>query len=171
VIILTTSFTGGVILTIPTDEAMGFMTQGGGWWDGRPRGFVEEQIERNIRDGRDPRGAHRFVKAMGEGGCTTAEALEIIRDRDAAHLGTAHEVVTREDIPGDRWFRDAWRRSHNGGPVYIDLEMARKVHLKRLTFFADRHRLKLNLPRWRHRIRTAPSLEALRMEWPKARAA
>ena len=54
------------------------------------------------------------------GGCTTAEAYGIIRDRDCSHLGTGCELWDASDLPTDRRYRNAWRRSHNGGPIYID---------------------------------------------------
>ncbi len=65
------------------------------------------------------------------GGCTTAEALGIIRDRDCAHLGTAIELWDLVDVPTERWFRNAWVRSHNGGPISINLKLARPIQWKK----------------------------------------
>ena len=66
-----------------------------------------------------------FVMAMQFGGCTDAEAYEIMRDRFCAHLGSGIELWDTTDVPKDRWFREAWVRSHNGGPIDISLTKAR----------------------------------------------
>ena len=105
--------------------------QAGGLWNDRPRGFIDVQIDRQIAAGHDPDAAARFALAMAFGGVTEHEAFEIIRDRDCAHKGTAHEKISPHNLPS-RWFRDAWRRSHNGGPVMIDLEAARQIQFARL---------------------------------------
>lgn len=100
--------------------------QSGGYWDDRPRGFLETQIERQVGDGIDRDHARRFAHAVAFGGVTESEAWEIIRDRDCARHGTLHELIHTDDLP-DRHFRDAWTRSHNGGPVYVSLEKARPI--------------------------------------------
>lgn len=66
------------------------------------------------------------------GGLTTNEALGLIRDRDCAHRGTGIELWNVADVPSDRWFRDAWRRSHDGGPIWVDLDIARDIQRKRI---------------------------------------
>jgi hypothetical protein len=129
----------GVTITYPTAECLACLCSGG-YWGVSPRGFLATQIERNIAEGRDPDASRRFVMALAFGGLTQAEAFEVIRDRDCKHLGTAHEAWDLEDLPRDRWFRDAWTRSHNGGPIGIDLEAARGVqwrHIERAV--AERH--------------------------------
>ena len=68
---------------------------------------------------------------MAFGGCTEAEVWEIIRDRDCARHGTLHELIDVSDLP-DRWFRDAWRRSSNGGPPSVDLEKAKPIQWRKL---------------------------------------
>src|SRR5207237_649888 len=121
---------GGISVCCPADEAIAWMSCGG-FWSRRPRGFMETQIEWQIARGIDPDVAKRYAHAMKFGGCTTAEALEIIRDRDCAPHGTAIELWDIDDIPTDRWFRNAWRRSHNGGPIYIDLNQAMPIQFER----------------------------------------
>ena len=98
----------------------------GGFWSDKPRGFGEIQIERQIARGVQADAARRYVKAMQCGGLTTAEAYAVIRDRDCSHLGYHIELMDYEELP-DRWFRNAWKRSQNGGPVGIDLTHARTL--------------------------------------------
>lgn len=105
--------------------------QNGGFWDDRPRGFIQTQIERQIKDGIAEAHATRFAHAVAFGGCTEAEVWEIIRDRDCARHGTLHELIDTSELP-DRWFRDAWRRSSNGGPPSVDLEKARPIQWRKL---------------------------------------
>lgn len=128
--IITTGHNGGVIVTTPSERTIAVMGSGGRW--GRvARGFIERQIERQLSDGRNADAVARFTRALAFGGCTSAEALGIIRDRDCGHIGTAHDIVDALDLP-DRWFRDAWRRSHNGGPIVIDMKAARSVQWRKL---------------------------------------
>jgi hypothetical protein len=35
-------------------------------------------------------------------------------------------------VPTDRWFRDAWRRSSNGGPIYIDIDKAIEIQARKI---------------------------------------
>jgi hypothetical protein len=105
--------------------------QCGGYWDLAPRGFVEVQVERQIRDGINPDHARRFAQAMAFGGCSESEVWEIIKDRDCARFGIHHEIVSTDDLP-DHWFRDAWARGHNGGPVFVDMVKAREVQWRKI---------------------------------------
>jgi hypothetical protein len=127
VIVYTRHDDGGVSVNSgPSREVLRAM-QCGGYWAAFPRGFVETQIERQIGAGINPDHARRFAHAVAFGGTTEAEAWDIIKDRDCARFGKLHELQDRADLPADRWFRDAWRRSANGGPVGIDLEKARPI--------------------------------------------
>jgi hypothetical protein len=110
----------GVSICAPSLTALGYMTGGGGRWDGFPRGFLERQVAEQAKHGVGEDNAARFVRAMQFGGCSTPEAYGIMRDRFCAHLGTGCELWDVEDVPTDRTYRDAWRRSHNGGPILID---------------------------------------------------
>ena len=107
------------------------MTGGGGRWDAEirflPRGFMDRQIAAQARHGVGERAAARFVRAMQWGGLTTAEAYAVMRDRFCAHLGTGCELWDVGDVPTDRRYRDAWRRSHNGGPIVIDTRKAMEM--------------------------------------------
>ncbi|HVX35426.1 MAG TPA: hypothetical protein VHC71_04315 [Hyphomicrobium sp.] len=79
-----------------------------------------------------PRAAYRYARMMVTGGCTRREAIEIIAERDCGHLGTAIEIVDIDEIPKDRTHRDAWRRSQNGGPIYIDEKHAQRIDEARM---------------------------------------
>lgn len=164
--IVYTRFDGGVSVTCPTDWIMHVLAHGQ-FWLGMPRGFVDAQIERQIARGVHPYAAVRYARAMVSGGLTTAEALEVIRDRDCGHLGTAHELWDVDDIPRDQWFRNAWVRSHNGGPIGIDLRKAKRIQYQRLTAAASKSRATIQLGRWRDRIRKAETSEDLRRLWPE----
>lgn len=168
--IVYTRHDGGVAICSPSATALTYMTGGGGRWDGFDPGFLDRQIAQQARDGVGERAAQRFVMAMQFGGCTTAEANEIMRDRYCAHLGTGCELWDQNDIPQDRWFRDAWRRSHNGGPICVDMQSARRIQRARLADFSEQQRVDLSWPRWRERIRRAQTPEALKATWPKLRA-
>lgn len=116
---------GGVTVQHPAPECLKALASGG-YYGRPPRGFIEEQIERQVRDGRDRKAAARFTNALVYGCGNSKLALEILRDRDCAHRGFNIELIDTGDLPS-RWFRDAWRRSANGGPVSIDLELARPI--------------------------------------------
>lgn len=177
--IVYTSHDGGVAICCPSATAIAWLGNGG-LWDHHPRGFADIQVERMTARGVRPDAARRYARAVTLGGCTTAEALEIIRDRDCAHLGTAIELWDVDDIQRDRWFRDAWRRSHNGGPISIDLKLARPIQFRHIRMALDtenrRRRndldrfdtlLELDLPALRERIRAARCEDELRTIWPR----
>jgi hypothetical protein len=122
--IVYTRHDGGVSVCAPSLTALAYMTGGGGRWNGFPRGFLERQITEQAKYGVGEWAAARFVRAMQFGGLSTPEAYGVMRDRFCAHLGTGCELWDVEDVPTDRTYRNAWKRSHNGGPILLD---ARKV--------------------------------------------
>lgn len=130
--IVYTRHDGGVSVCCPTKWIMSVLCNGGGIWDHLPPGVMDRQIASMVRRGVREDAAYRYAKAAMFGGCTTAGALEIIRDRDCAHLGTEIELWDASDVPTDRWFRDAWSRSHNGGPISINLKKAKSVQMQRI---------------------------------------
>jgi hypothetical protein len=166
----------GVSVCSPSGWALAAMSCGGYWAKSRP-GFADDQIARMTARGVREEVAARYVKAMQFGGCTTAEALEIIRDRDCSPHGYAIELC--DDLPGDRWFRDAWRRSHNGGPVSIDLNFAKPIqwrkaiaavereNKRRAASFELRPLIDLDRDKLRKRISEARDEGELRAIWPK----
>lgn len=116
---------GGVGVFIPTADIFRVM-QCGGYWNDRPHGFVGAQIERQIQSGIAPNHAKRFARAVAFGGVPEWEVWDIVKDRDTARLGTLHDLIDTDDLP-DRYFRNAWSRSANGGPVGIDLNKAKPL--------------------------------------------
>ena len=168
---------GGVSVCTPSEEAVRFMGCGG-FWGEKPRGWYEQQIERAVADGRKPDAARRFVRAMVLGGCTTAEAYEIIRDRDCGHLGFNIELHDDSELPANRWFRNAWSRSANGGPIVISLEKARPIQWQKVceAVAAENKRredsyelampLDMDWGRVRTEIARARDIETLRAIWP-----
>lgn len=166
---------GGVSVCTPSKEVLGQMLHGG-FWAGKPKSFIDEQVRRQGLAGIREDHAARFAKAIYYGGVSEREAYEIIRDRDTARLGTLHELQDTEDLPSDRWFRDAWRRSHNGGPIGIALEPARLAHWGRLTDAAEiankartralRPLPPINIDAFRAPIERARDTDELRQIWP-----
>lgn len=175
--IVYTRHDGGVSICAPSLTALAYMTGGGGRWDGFAPGFIERQIEAQSKYGVGEYAAAKFVKAMQFGGCTTNEAYEIMRDRFCTHLGTGCELWDTEEISKDRWFRNAWRRSPNGGPIYVDLRKARRIQLDKIKQAVSRinkPRLhlgrKLFVPHWGelgNAIRHARDEKELQRIWPK----
>lgn len=157
---------GCVSVCAPSLTALRYMTHGGGRWNGFDPGFLDRQIEAQSQYGVGERAARAFVRAMQYGGCTDAEAYGLMRDRFCAHLGTGCELWARDEIP-DRWFRNAWRRSPNGGPIRIDMHMARKLQFRHIQALSESHKLNLLPDLWRRRIRAAQTPEELRTILPK----
>ena len=120
---------GGVSIICPAPEIMRVMTLGGGFLSPGKRDI---QIASKVAQGRPEWAAVRLVDALIGGGLTDAEAYEVIRDHDADSTWTGKELWDLDDIPSDRFFRDAWRRSHNGGPIYIHMPIARKMQIRRI---------------------------------------
>ena len=176
--IVFTRHDGEVAVCAPSLTAMAYMTGGGGRWDGFPRGFLDRQIAKQSEECGE-RHAHRFVMAMQFGGCTDAEAYELMRDRFCAHLGSGIELWDVDDVPKDRWFRDAWVRSHNGGPIDVSLPKARGVQFRRIrSAVVVENKRRLDeidhfdcpiVPDWsaiRDAIRRAENEAELRTVWP-----
>jgi hypothetical protein len=125
----------GVSVCSPSLTALHYMTGGGGRWDDIirwDREFLARQIAEQAKHGVGEWAAARFVRAMQFGGCSTPEAYGIMRDRFCAHLGSGHELWDTADVPRDRTYRDAWRRSHNGGPILLDDRKVRELQEARM---------------------------------------
>lgn len=178
--IVSTRPDGGVSITYPTDEIMAIFTLGGapdGYfgridWDGQ----IASYVKRGIREVT----AVKWVRSLINGGLTTAEAYELIRDRDTAPDWTGKELWDRADIPADRWYRNAWHRSHNGGPIDISLSLARSIQfreIKNAVACENKRResdldlfdipVACDLAVFRERIRKASDEIELRHIWPK----
>jgi hypothetical protein len=161
----------------PSPRCLKVMATGGLWSD-RPRGYVDMQIERQIAAGHLPDAAARFARALAFGGLTEREALEVIKDRDCGHRGTAHDLIDPAELP-DRWFRNAWVRSHNGGPVSVCAEKAKPIQWCRIraAVKAENNRreesldplpeLRVDWGALRSSIKRAADTEDLRRIWPR----
>lgn len=157
---------GGVSICCLAKEIIAAMSTGG-YFGEMARGEFDAKVDEQVRSGRPEWLAVRFIEALAWGGLTTAEALGVVRDRDCAPYGTGCELWDVGDLPGDRWFRNAWRRSANGGPINIDMKAARKIQIGRIRKFAEAQKIDLRLSLWRERIRSAETPEHLKAVWPK----
>lgn len=178
--ILYTRNDGGVSICYPTREIFRVM-QAGGWWDDRPRGYIDVQIERQIKSGIDREHATRFALAVAFGGVSEAEAWTIIRDRDCARHGFDFQRINTSELP-DRWFRDAWTRVRsNSGLPYVDLEKARLIQWERIAGAISEENkrrekdlygkrpMKLNKLTWQRAIAKARDADELSRVMPKLR--
>jgi hypothetical protein len=75
--------------------------------------------------------AREWFDGLFAGGLSERQAVELIRDHDAPAWSTGWEIVHQDELPADRRHRNAWRRSPNGGPIYIDEAAARRVDAER----------------------------------------
>lgn len=155
-------------------------------WSDMPRGFLDELIRRKscpkLQNGRhiSEDAASRFVKGMRWGGLSTQEVWEVIRLHDCTRGddGLLHELIDTTELP-DRYFRDAWTRSANGGPVRVDVEKAKHVHWDRMVNIVEfenarRSRLLFELPPvpfdrnfYRNAIKNARDADELKRIWPE----
>jgi hypothetical protein len=76
--------------------------------------------------------AGRWVMARLLGGLQEREAVSLIGEVTAPPYATALEVVDVSEIPSDRTHRNAWRRSRNGGPIWIDEDIAQQIDEARM---------------------------------------
>lgn len=125
-----TNHDGGVGVFIPCEECIEAMASGG-YWDHMPAGYFKVQIQRQIEDGISPESAKAFAEALHFGGVSREDAIRLIAHRDCERFGVAVEIVDVSDIPADRTHRLAWRRSQNGGPIWIDDMIALKIDEQR----------------------------------------
>lgn len=75
--------------------------------------------------------ARRWVMCRHVGGLSERDAVALILEKDAPAWSTAHEIVDMDELPKDRTFRNAWRRSSNGGPIWIDDAKAEQIMWER----------------------------------------
>lgn len=116
----------GVTIICPSRNAIAYMMHGGRW-PHATESWLQEQIARHIAEGYAPDVSERFVMAMQRGGLSYDEALRLIGERDARRCGVAVELWQVSDLPTDYRYRDAWRRSLNGGPIWIDEDRATEI--------------------------------------------
>jgi hypothetical protein len=155
----------------------------GGYWNDRPRGFLNELVRRKtcpvLQKGNNitEEAAWKFVKAMQWGGLTTAEAWDVIRVHDCERWGYDVQVQRLDELP-DRWFRDAWtRKGSNSGVVRVDLEKAKPLQWRKLLHAVSQENkrreldlyapapIKLNKATYQNAIKHARDDEELRRIW------
>jgi hypothetical protein len=100
-----------------------------GWFRGLlPVEFVKEweahklrrsEWRRDLAEDQREDLAWRWVNALAHGGLTEEAAILLIGERDRPYGSMAMELIDPADLP-DRHYRAAWRRSTNGGPVWVD---------------------------------------------------
>lgn len=175
-----TNRNGGVGTCAPSAGELRDLSVGGRFGAAPPRGVLDREIEKHIGGGIKADVARRYVHALQFGGLTEAYALEHISDKDVGDLGTAVEKVWLSDLPS-MWFRPAWRRSQNGGPITIDLDHARQVqwmHVASAAMSENKRRLldlfgkpQIDVERLRDRmtsfIQHATDEDELRHIWPE----
>ena len=134
--IIDTRAGGTVAVTCPAESGISYLMRGASDpfhpWHGRDWWFWIVQFNRMLARGVKPGAAYRYARMMMTGGCSRRQAIEIIAERDCGHLGTAIEIVDIDDLPKDRTYRAAWRRSPNGGPVWVDEDRAQQIDEERM---------------------------------------
>lgn len=163
-------------ITLPAPRAFRARTNGGGLMSFYGTTIARE-VEKAEQDGRDADLAREWATAGEYGGLTDAECWDLFRRWCLPAGALAVDLIDVADLPGDRWFRNAWRRSPNGGPIWIDLERARPVQRWRIAGAvveenARRTRsltapLAADFDALRQATETASSLEELRAIWPE----
>ena len=179
----------GVSITVPTNEIMPVLTHGGA-----PEGYFgrtldrDWEIEKWVRDphwhsrlsfGQREQLAARWVDHFISGGLTDAEAYGLVRDKDSNDEWIGSELWDLSDIPTDRWFRDAWVRSHNGGPISVDLKLSKPIQFIRIKTEVDLEtkrrgndmelfdvQVDVDLRTIREKIKAARNQTELRCLWP-----
>jgi len=132
--ILATRPDGGVAITIPSENGILYLMHGptGPWhpWFQCSWWFSIWQWRSMVKRGVPVKAAWTYAQTMLKGGVTRQQAIEIIAARDCR--GLAIEIVDVSEIPDDRTYRDAWRRSPNGGPVWIDDDVKDRIEEERM---------------------------------------
>lgn len=76
--------------------------------------------------------ASQWIDGLMHGGLGEGEAVALIGEYSRPPFSTALEIVDVSEIPEDRTYRDAWRRSANGGPIWIDDAQAQAIDEARM---------------------------------------
>lgn len=133
---------GGVNVVVPGQGCFVACT-GAGLPGRRSRAWRRRQVANFMKPGLDRRTgrptpglardlAERWVAAVAFGGLTAGDYFSLLGQKDAGAGARAIELLTLFDLPADRWFRNAWRRSPDGGAIFADLSAARGCHLQNL---------------------------------------
>ncbi len=110
---------GGVAVTCPSEWGVQALMHGGAWRNFH-KDFWKVQIARMVARNVKEDAAHTYALTMMTGGVSRSRAIDIIAARDLAHWAKAIDVIDVSELPETRRYRNAWRRSPNGGPVWVD---------------------------------------------------
>ncbi len=69
--------------------------------------------------------ARAWCMAKTFGGLEESEAIDLIVAKDATPWSSV-EIMDQSELPARQW-RNAWRRSSNGGPIWIDDKAAEAI--------------------------------------------
>lgn len=133
---------GRVAITYPMAAMLEALARGG--YDGdRHREANVMLLEPRWRADLSPAARREIAYGWAEGlifgGLGSKDALRLIRERDAPEGGLAGDIVPVDTLPTDRRHRNAWRRSPNGGPIYVCEATAARIDAER-TVRAERAR-------------------------------
>lgn len=174
--IVSTQPGGLAAFTYPSPNVMAALTHGGiGQYSRLDRDW---EIQKFVCGGMRETIAARWIDALITGGKTDAEAYELLRDRSAKEDWTGIELWDRADVPADRWFRSAWHRSQNGGPISIKMSRAKAIQFCKIADAIaaenatrsedfDRPLLAIDVSTYREPIANAQHMIELRAIWPK----
>lgn len=133
--VLCTRPDGGVSIICPSPRCVQVLRDGGGLCAlDRAREIeklVRDPMWRPDRPDREDLAAE-WIDGLIQGGYAEREAVTLIAEFSKPAFATALELVDVDEIPTDRRHRDAWRRSSNGGPIWIDDDRAREIDEARM---------------------------------------
>tara|TARA_R110002074_G_scaffold354004_2_gene525815 strand:- start:2138 stop:2806 length:669 start_codon:yes stop_codon:yes gene_type:complete len=143
--IVYTEADGRVTILVPAPQWLAGVTGRGGLITPEDR---DEQIGRfqvpraQLGPGMNAAQATYYVDCCISGGLDPEDAFALLAMKDVASGGTGVELWDASQVSADRWFRDAWRRSPEGGPIFIDLAEARKIQATKIVA-AQRNKIRL----------------------------
>lgn len=157
---------GGCIVKYFTQEVLDQL-QTGGSLKVKNNETLEQAIEREIQalinetdqDGnivviRNREEIEPFVRALAYGGTTEDQAAQLIAIANSPN-GVTARITHVENIPTDRYFRDAWTDDNDTETVDIHMEKARIIHMNNLRKLRDKKFLEMGFP-----VKLDPALEA-----------
>lgn len=129
----------GVSIIVPSVRCVAVLETG--WCAKRNRPYVPEErrafeVEKLMhspewrRDASDEARfdlAERWIYGLCHGGFAADDAVRLIGEYSKHPDHFALEVVDVDDLPTNRTYREAWRRSHNGGPIWIDWDAVTRI--------------------------------------------
>ncbi len=115
--VVATNPDSSVAIIVPSPRCVAVLKVGGA------RLQRDWEIEKLIRSGMSQPLAEQWIDGLMRGGYDERAAVALIGEFSRSPDMTALAVVDASELP-DRKFRPWWRRSQNGGPIWIDEEEA-----------------------------------------------